>query len=327
MRGLTKFQMTHRSFFRMAVIVGTGIFLAGLFFLVYYFFLAWPMGIGPAGPPVPKEPFTSVWSEREVVLLGFGDSMTAGYGASPGKSYIARLYENPPDEFPEMKDICLKKVLPKLQIKNASVSGSNSIQHAESHIPAFKPFPKEIFGIVVMTTGGNDLIHWYGRKPPEEGAMYGATLEQAKSWIANYEARLNKMLDDITRLFPGGCRIFLGTIYDPSDGGGNPRWAGMPSWNDAMAILDAYNDVILRSTKKHVNVAVVDIHKAFLGHGVRCAQFWTPTYHPEDPHYWYFGNIEDPNERGYDALRRLFLLKILEVFGTSPSSILAAPAP
>jgi hypothetical protein len=34
-----------------------------------------------------------------------------------------------------------------------------------------------------MTTGGNDLIHWYGATPPREGAMYGASLAQAQPWI------------------------------------------------------------------------------------------------------------------------------------------------
>ncbi|HPO16596.1 MAG TPA: SGNH/GDSL hydrolase family protein [Candidatus Hydrogenedentes bacterium] len=252
--------------------------------------------------------------------------MTKGYGASRGKSFFDRLCSNPPDEFPDMQGICLERVLPKLKHYNISISGTNSIQHVTTQIPSIDPVPKEYFGIVVMTTGGNDLIHWYGRKPPSEGAMYGATLEQAKPWIANFEVRLHQMIDDIIQLFPGGCRIFLGTIYDPSDGGGSPRWAGMPPWKDATVILDAYNNIILQAEKKYTNVAVVDIHKAFLGHGVRCAQFWRPNYHSDDPHYWYYGNIEDPNERGYDAIRRLFLLKILEVFGPSPSSVLAVPS-
>ena len=30
----------------------------------------------------------------------------------------------------------------------------------------------------------------------------------------------------------------------------------------------------------------------------------------KDPHYWYFVNLEDPNERGYDALCRLFLIEM-----------------
>jgi len=29
-----------------------------------------------------------------------------------------------------------------------------------------------------------------------------------------------------------------------------------------------------------------------------------------DPHCWYYTNLEDPNGRGYDALRRLFLIEM-----------------
>jgi hypothetical protein len=52
------------------------------------------------------------------------------------------------------------------------------------------------------------------------------------------------------------------------------------------------------------------LHNAFLGHGIHCSQFWTKHYDWKDPHYWYFVNLEDPNERGYDVIRRLFLIEI-----------------
>ena len=42
-------------------------------------------------------------------------------------------------------------------------------------------------------------------------------------------------------------------------------------------------------------------------------QFWRKFYRAEDPHYWYFENLEDPNERGYDAIRRLFLIEMTKV--------------
>lgn len=61
---------------------------------------------------------------------------------------------------------------------------------------------------------------------------------------------------------------------------------------------------------------LVDIHGAFLGHGINCTKNWTEHYRADDPHYWYDSNLEDPNERGYDAIRRLFLLKISEAFST-----------
>lgn len=52
------------------------------------------------------------------------------------------------------------------------------------------------------------------------------------------------------------------------------------------------------------------MHAPFLGHGLACTQFWRANYRSEDPHYWYFVNLEDPNERGYDAIRRLFLIEM-----------------
>ena len=36
-------------------------------------------------------------------------------------------------------------------------------------------------------------------------------------------------------------------------------------------------------------------------------------YRAEDPHYWYAPNIEDPHNRGYDAIRRLFLLELIKL--------------
>ena len=48
--------------------------------------------------------------------------------------------------------------------------------------------------------------------------------------------------------------------------------------------------------------------------GVACADQHSKHYRKDDPHWWYFDNIEDPNERGYDALRRLFLLEMSRQF-------------
>ena len=299
---------------RLLGLAGFGVILIAAAIFFYAFWLRLPTGAGPAGSAVPVEPFARPWSDRQVVLLALGDSVTAGYGAQPGKSYVARLADNPPDEFPDMAGRCLRAVFPKLRTTNVAVSGSNSIQHLESQLPALKPCTPEELGIVVITTGGNDLIHWYGRRPPEEGAMYGATLEQARPWIAAFERRLNTMMERIAAFFPGGCQIFLGNIYDPSDGLGQPSFSGLPPWPDGLSILAEYNAVIARCAERHPFVHLVDIHQAFLGHGFYCAQFWRSAYRPEDPHYWYYGNIEDPNERGYDAIRRLFLLKMIEVF-------------
>src|SRR5262245_50038050 len=76
-----------------------------------HFYLYLPMGSGPAGPAVAAESFESIWTQRPVLLVGIGDSVTAGLGSSPGKSYFSRLEKNPPDEFADMRGKSLSRVL------------------------------------------------------------------------------------------------------------------------------------------------------------------------------------------------------------------------
>jgi lysophospholipase L1-like esterase len=191
-----------------------------------------------------------------------------------------------------------------------AVSDSTSQMHLDTIRDVLQTQDGDVFGLVVMTTGGNDLMHDYGRSPPREGAMYGATLEQAKPWIENFEKRLGEMIELLKARFPGGCMIFLADIYDPSDGVGDPARILMPDWPDCMAIHQAYNDAIYHCADRHSSVHVVPMHDDFLGHGIHCTQPWRKHYRVHDPHYWYAVNLADPNIRGYDAIRRLFLIEI-----------------
>lgn len=298
---------------RLRLIVTIGVLLVGASVFYIQFFLTRPTGSGPAGPIVAAEPFSRTWTDRQVKVIGLGDSITAGLGAdSPAHSFFNRLVRNPADEFDEMRDICLSAVLPNLSTENLAVSGSASDLHWEivkERLPMHEP---NVFGLIVLTTGGNDLIHSYGRMPPKECAMYGATLAQARPWIANFQQRLGEMLDAIDERFPGGCEIYLADIYDPTDGVGDAPSVYLPHWPDALAIHEQYNRAIGHCAQQRPNVHLAPLHETFLGHGSHCRQFWRPTYDANDPSYWYFDNIEDPNDRGYDAIRRVFLNTIVE---------------
>jgi lysophospholipase L1-like esterase len=275
-----------------------------------------PVGTGPAGPPVPRAAFSKPWTDREVLLIGLGDSVTKGFGARRGHGYFDLLVTNPPDEFDDMRGTCLGAVLPKLLFTNLSMSGSTSAQHASKQIPRLPQAGSNTLAIVVMTSGGNDLIHDYGRTPPRDQAMYGATLEQAKPWIAAFQQRLKSEIEQIKSHFPGGCEIFIADIYDPTDEKGDIQHAGLPAWPDGLKLLTAYNEVIHQAAKDDPHVHLVNMHDAFLGHGIHCSDTQSSHYDARDPHYWYYMNLEDPNERGYDAIRRLFLLKIQDVLNT-----------
>ncbi|MCA9138604.1 MAG: SGNH/GDSL hydrolase family protein [Planctomycetales bacterium] len=272
-----------------------------------------PVGEGPAGATIPDEPFQSEWTDRHVYVLGIGDSITAGLGAdSQSHRYFNRVLFNPPDEFEEMKGLCLSAVLPNLAHENLAVSGSESQLHYDVVKDQVVEQSTESFGIVLMTSGGNDLIHMYGRSPPRECAMYGATIEQAEPWIDRYANRLREMFSLLISRFPGGCEIYIGDIYDPTDGQGDAPSIFLPDWPDGLAIHARYNESIRSIADEFENVHVVPLHSTFMGHGSHCRQWWLDSYCETDPHYWFYTNVEDPNDRGYDAIRRAFLLTIVD---------------
>jgi lysophospholipase L1-like esterase len=295
---------------RIIWVLSTGLLLIAGMAAVLFFQFARPQGSGPAGPQIVREHFSGSWSSRPVLLVGLGDSVTAGFGARKGYSYFDRLAKNPPDEFPDLKDISLSAVFPKLSITNLSVSGSTSGEVVERQLTLLPTNDVNICGLVVITTGGNDIIHNYGRTAPREEAMYGATWEQAQPWVENFSHRLELVVTQTQSRFPGGCEIFVANIFDPTDGLGDAERAGLPHWPDAMRILSAYNAEIKECAAKHANVHLVDMHQAFLGHGIHCTHFWREHFDWRDPHYWFYANLEDPNERGYDVIRRLFLNEI-----------------
>jgi lysophospholipase L1-like esterase len=286
------------------LIAGTAAFL--------FFHFVRPEGSGPAGPKINGNSFSQPWTSRHVLMVGLGDSVTAGFGARKGYSYFDRLVKNPANDFPEMQGICLSKIFPDLVVTNLAVSGSTSDEVINRQLAMLPTNAASVHGLVILTTGGNDIIHNYGRTPPREGAMYGANLDEAQPWINNFANRLEEIITQTQDRFSGGCDIFFANIFDPTDGVGDAELAGLPHWPDAMKILAAYNSVIQGCAAKHPNVHLVDVHQLLLGHGIHCTQFWRDHFDRHDPHYWLFANLEDPNERGYDAIRRLFLLEILK---------------
>lgn len=275
-----------------------------------------PIGSGPAGPAVAVERFAKPWSTKRTVLLAIGDSVTAGFGSTRGHSYVELLTKQPVGDDPALAGCTLANVFPDLTVVRKAISGSTSFE-LPAQIPR-KPYDADTQGVVVMTSGGNDLIHDYGRTPPNERAMYGATWEQAQPWLAGYSARLEDAATRLGQLFPGGYQLFIGTIYDPTDGVGDIERAGLPAWPDGLRLLADYNQRILAFAKKHPHVHVVDMRALFLGHGIHCTDTRNPAYRADDPHYWYFRNLEDPNDRGYDALRRLFLNEMAAVLAPRP---------
>ncbi len=108
-----------------------------------------------------------------------------------------------------MKGKSLTQVLPKITSLNLSTPDSNSKQHLRSITEDLPVQPNDVYGIVILTTGGIDLVHSYGRSAPRECAMYSATLEQTGPWTVAFRERLTKMLQLISERFPVAAKSTL----------------------------------------------------------------------------------------------------------------------
>ncbi len=88
--------------------------------------------------------------------------------------------------------------------------------------------------------------------------MYGATPEEAASWVNNFGTRLEATIAQIESRFPGGCEIFMANIFDPTDGFGDAERVGwLPPWKDATKILDAYKcGVILQCETRAIRTSM-----------------------------------------------------------------------
>jgi hypothetical protein len=306
-----------------------GILACGVILLLAAWFVARvpaPMGEGPAGPEVSARAFARPWSSRDVVLLSLGDSVSTGYGAPAGHGYFDLIRQNADETYPEMAGCDLAHVLPNIRVVRKASNSSNSTEHLRT-IKVLPVAPAETFGIVCLTTGGIDLIHMYGKAAPREGAMYGASWEQAEPWVANFRERLDEMVLALKEKFPGGCAVMLATIYEPTDDVGDIENAGpmfwMPAWPDGRRIHSAFNVAIHECAHMHEHVHLADVHSVMLGHGIHCRDRTNAHYNADDPGYWFFINLEDPNQRGYDAIRRVFLNAIADALRSKDGFIVA----
>ena len=92
----------------------------------------------------------------------------------------------------------------------------------------------------------------------------------------------------------------------------------MPAWPDGKAIHTAFNAAITECAERHAHVHLADMYSVMLGHGIHCRDRTNPHYDADDPSYWFYINLEDPNQRGYDAIRRVFLNGITDALRGQP---------
>lgn len=270
------------------------------------------MGRGPVALDVPRAPFAKVVSLDKVWLLGLGDSVITGFG-SDGRGLFPLLLGQVDDDPLQLN---LKQVYPKIEHLNLAQNSTTTAMHVAT-VRAYQRQLQSLnaLALVVLSTGGIDLIHDYGRGAPRDGALYGSPAENLPADRQRFAARLDQLMRELQASLPAGLEVYLQTIYDPTDGVGDIENVSpllrlirpLPRWPAGLAYLTAWNEEIRALPQRFPFVRVVDVHKVFLGHGIHCDDPANPHYDARDPSYWYYWNLEDPNVRGYDAIRRAYL--------------------
>ena len=169
-------------------------------------------------------------------------------------------------------------------------------EHLEAVREQLPTQPADTLGWVVLTTGGNDLIHWYGLQPPRKARCTARRSTQAQPWIAAFAAAARNAARRDRRAVSRRLSHFPGRHLRPDRrrggraerlpaGTGPMRWPSTGSTTRACSVLAPANVP---------TCIVVPLHDTFLGHGIHCRQFWRQTYCREDPTYWYLGQHRRP---------------------------------
>jgi lysophospholipase L1-like esterase len=233
--------------------------------------------------------------------VALGDSMLIDYYAGgPGWGAASLLYKNLDDAYPDWRGKDLATLYPGIGFYNLTSDGATTDTVFNWQLPKV-PTGENQATIIIITVGGNDLLHHYG-VPEEKGEKLSYEMKVKLIKIISY-------LQDPVR-FPKPPRIYIGNIYDPSDGIGNLEKEGYSRWPNGLKVLDHWNKRI-EEVAQEKGLTLVDIHRHFLGHGVNYNDPSGKYYHPEDNTPWLWLVIE-PNSRGAHEIRKLFWEKIHE---------------
>jgi lysophospholipase L1-like esterase len=182
----------------------------------------------------------------------------AGLGAA------SLFYRNDDELWPEFAGRDLATLRPGTTFVNLTADGATTDDVLRVQLPSLSERD-----IVTVTAGGNDVLL---------GLIEGL-IERVERIVQRLESSL----------------VFLGTVYDPSDGTNTlygERLDREAKW------LAQFNDAIRNIAASRKHVRLIDIHRHFLGHGISVPQ----------RQRWYWDElIFEPNARGASEVRRLWL--------------------
>lgn len=291
---------------------------------------AFAPGTSRGDDPLPEELVAWIAAESPVLLLGMGDSVTRGYGASDPSRSTFRLVEA------QLAGKLRGRAGFRFLSRNLAVDGSTSCDHLQDQVPLLRRKMKDLLEVVaatgedprrwnerlrvviLVTSGGNDILHGAGEPAPSPCAMYGCTATAGRAWSIGFGRRLESLVTALDISFPGRFRLYLGNVFDPTDGTGDidelgrivPGARQLPPWTtgkaEGLSVLATWNAVIARVTRGRPEARLVDLHGLFMGRGLTAAREGRMEEYVYDP------ILEDPNDLGHRLIAERIWSTIVE---------------
>jgi lysophospholipase L1-like esterase len=227
------------------------------------------------------------------VYAALGDSISIDeYAGGRGLGGASLFAHNRDDTFPHWRGRDLATIYPGLHYELLAVDGGTTEYVLDHQLPQLKRSDAAP-AVVTLTIGGNDLLAVYGNTP------------RARRVIGVVRRRVGQTLRQLRPLMrTPDDPIIVGTVYDPSDGTGDAARVGLPPWPTVVDLLAELNTELASVATEH-GAHVADIHRHFLGHGLRRGNPAQADPRPADHDLWYC-NLIEPNAWGADGVRAAF---------------------
>lgn len=195
----------------------------------------------------------------------------------------ALLYRNDDLRWPEFRGQDLTHESPDVEFLNLAEDGVMIDDVATEELARLSRDSRDPGILITLTAGGNDLL---------DALAAGERLDKAATKIVRrYSDLVDTVRDEVLR-----ATLVLTTVYDPTDGTG--RLPGLDAYGHLpLEHLDRFNDYVRDVAGATPGAVLADVHRHFLGHGVRA---------PEPERWYWRRNPIEPNVRGASEIRRVW---------------------
>jgi lysophospholipase L1-like esterase len=224
--------------------------------------------------------------------VALGDSISIDdYSGGPGRGGASLLFSNRDDDFPEWRGRDLQSADRNTTFSLLATDGATTGTLLDAQLPRLAVLRVRPT-LITVTIGGNDLLGAYG------------DTRAARDVIVGVQAAVARALREIAGFLGPSGRIVVGTVYDPSDGMGDAVRLGLPSWPDAVAVIEELNDGLRGVAARH-GATVAEIAEHFRGHGLLAGDPTRREPRPAERSLW-FCNLIEPNAWGAGGVRAAF---------------------